>query len=160
MIKIELPQPLRVLLIEDEDRFAQFVKRILEAYSPLNFIVARKNSVRETQEATEPQADVVILDLKRPNGEGLQLIEKMGRLGLPILVLTDHDFAENDALAWGAQEFLRKQDINEDGGLERLPEAIVRAFVRGRVLPHHVKAHHKLQELSKVILENKEVQSK
>lgn len=153
MNKIELPQPLRVLLIEDEDIFAQFVTHVLDRYQPLNFIVCRKASMKETQEATEPQAHVVILDLKLPNGEGLALIEKVYAMTrLPILVLTGHDFAENEAIAWGAQEFLRKQDLRE-GGLDKLPVCVIRAFVRGKVLPNHAEAHQQLQVLSKAISE-------
>jgi DNA-binding response OmpR family regulator len=101
---------MRLLVIEDESRIAEIVKRSLER---AGFIV---DAVRLCVDAKEALSltpyDAAILDLGLPDGDGLRLLAELrsARNPLPVLILTARDAVEDrvSGLDGGADDYLVK----------------------------------------------------
>ena len=101
---------MRILVVEDEVRFAAYVKRGLEAEG---FAVDIAQSGTDgLWMATEQPYDAVVLDIMLPGINGYEVCRQLRAKGnwVPILMLTaktgEHDLAE--ALDTGADDFLSK----------------------------------------------------
>ena len=125
---------LKVLLVEDNPGDAVLVRAFLEQSMQTGFeltVAERLDTALETL-AADP-FDVVLLDLTRPDAAGLSIVTQTRALrpDLPILVLTgcDDDELALNALREGAQDYLRKLDMDE-----RLLERAIRyAIERNQV---------------------------
>lgn len=101
---------MRLLLIEDEARIAEIVKRALERAGFAVDRVALCADARETLSLTA--YDAAILDLGLPDGDGLRLLAELraAHNPLPVLVLTARDAVEDrvSGLDAGADDYLVK----------------------------------------------------
>lgn len=107
--------PLRVLAVEDDPDYAEYLRRLLDAdlRVPYHLQVASTLAAGLDLLATDP-FDALLLDLGLPDSHGLrtvrQVVEASG--GAALIVLTgvdDHDLAGR-ALSLGAQEYLVKDE--------------------------------------------------
>ncbi|SFD92116.1 PAS domain S-box-containing protein/diguanylate cyclase (GGDEF) domain-containing protein [Thiohalospira halophila DSM 15071] len=111
------PQHLSVLLVEDNPADAQLVRDLLEAIEETTFTVTTVHRLAEAQQkADEAAFDVVLLDMGLPDSEGLVTVQAFrGGPGshLPLVVMTGREEAHlgREALRFGSQDFLRKQDL-------------------------------------------------
>jgi DNA-binding response OmpR family regulator len=101
---------MRILVIEDEARIAELVKRQLER---AGFVVDTVRLCADAREALSLTAyDAAILDLGLPDGNGLGLLGELrtGHSPLPVLVLTARDAIEDrvSGLDAGADDYLIK----------------------------------------------------
>jgi len=101
---------MRVLVVEDEERIADALKRGLEAEG---FAVdVATNGTDGLWLATEQSYDVIILDIMLPGINGLRICRALRdkRIWTPILMLTakDGELDETEALDTGADDFLSK----------------------------------------------------
>ena len=101
---------MRILLIEDEERVADFIKRGLRAE---NWIVTHCASGEEgLDHLSEGGFDVVLLDLMLPGLSGQEVCRRARARGerTPILMLTALDGREEriDGLRMGADDYLSK----------------------------------------------------
>jgi two-component system, OmpR family, KDP operon response regulator KdpE len=98
-----------ILLVEDQQDIQKFISDALRAQG-LQVLSAR--TIREAlREASEIQADMAILDLGLPDGDGLTLIENLRSWSqLPILVLSarSDELDKIKALDAGADDYLTK----------------------------------------------------
>jgi DNA-binding response OmpR family regulator len=101
---------MKILLVEDDRKIGQFVKKGLEEVSyACNWVRSRQ----EAQEAVEDgQFDVIILDIGLPDGNGLQLLTGWREKNLPTQVLilsARHEVDDKIAgLNLGADDYLTK----------------------------------------------------
>ncbi len=101
---------MRALVVEDEEELARFIKRLLLG------IGLPSDVARTREEAVELAAsgsyDVVVLDRRLPDGDGLRTIPDLRRHGpdVPILMLTALDGVESriEGLDAGADDYLAK----------------------------------------------------
>ncbi len=100
----------KILVVDDDNLSRQF---LVEAVKSLGYQVAvgrDGNDGFEQARATSP--DLVITDLRMPNSDGLQLVERLKREipGLPVVVITAHGTVETavQAMRLGAVDFLMK----------------------------------------------------
>lgn len=126
--------PVRLLLVEDNDRDARITEIALSEILTPSFKVTRARSFQEAEAALGAGAqDVVLLDLNLPDSMGLDTLHRMaGVVELPVIVLTgleDEDMGI-EALRAGAQDFLVKGHMF--GAL--LQRAIRYAMERHRLL--------------------------
>jgi DNA-binding response OmpR family regulator len=101
---------MRLLVIEDETRIAEIVKRTLER---AGFVVDWVALCADAREALALTAyDAAILDLGLPDGDGLALLAELrsAHNQLPVLVLTARDAVEDRVLGLdaGADDYLVK----------------------------------------------------
>ncbi|WP_019628609.1 EAL domain-containing protein [Thioalkalivibrio sp. AKL10] len=122
---------MRILLVEDHSADADLQRRVLERQVP-GAAVSPAGSLAEARAALTGADgfDCVVVDLRLPDGSGLDLISELhaaGR-GEAVLVLTGHGEQETVVAAFraGADDYLTKAD----GYLERLPGRVVDACAR------------------------------
>ncbi len=103
---------MRVVVIEDEKRFADALKRGLEAESHTVEVFPDGASAREKLEYSGNTYDLVILDLMLPDEDGSSICTHLRDTGVlsPIIVLTARDSIEDkiDLFDRGADDFLTK----------------------------------------------------
>lgn len=99
-----------ILIIEDDERVSSFLKRGLEAEG-YGVRIAR-DGVAGLAMATAQDSKVIILDLKLPGIEGLEVCSEIRSRGIysPILMLTARDTLEDkvQGLETGADDYLTK----------------------------------------------------
>ncbi len=101
---------MRLLVVEDEQRIAEMVKRALDR---AGFVVDAVSRCADASEALALTAfDAAILDLGLPDGDGLRLLAELRRARnpVPVLVLTARDSvdARVSGLDAGADDYLIK----------------------------------------------------
>jgi DNA-binding response OmpR family regulator len=101
---------MKILIVEDERKVAQFVERALaeQSYTPR---VA--GSCAEARDAlAESPYDAVVLDIGLPDGDGLQLLKEWRASGFnePVLILSARDAVTDriHGLNLGADDYLAK----------------------------------------------------
>ncbi len=113
-----------VLLVEDDDAFADFLVAELASFAPQ----VRMHRARTLDEAMTALArtppDVVLLDLELPDSSGMQTVDRVLHVSadVPVVVLTAHadETAAAEAVQRGAQDYLVKGEAE--------PEVIIRSF--------------------------------
>lgn len=104
-----MPNPLRVLVIEDEERIRQFLQRGL-SYEGYRVDIA-SDGPAGLDLARENPPDLVLLDLMLPGMDGLEVCRRLRSGGdLPILMLTAKEAIEDRVagLDAGADDYLVK----------------------------------------------------
>jgi len=104
-----MKQPIKVLMVDDEKRFRETTRKILER-NGFQTILA-ENGAKALQ-CLDQSPDVAILDIRMPGMDGHEVLEKMIKLepDLPVIMLTGHgdkDSAEQ-SLVLGAFDYLAK----------------------------------------------------
>jgi DNA-binding NtrC family response regulator len=105
-----------VLVVDDQDSIRHFVGKALEAEG---YSVTTTGSVRETRQALdEGMPDLALLDLKLPDGTGLELLRELKRTDPEIGVIVMTAFGDLDtaveAMNAGAFWFVKKPFQNEE----------------------------------------------
>jgi two-component system, NtrC family, response regulator AtoC len=105
-----------ILVVDDQDSIRHFVSKALEDDG---YAVRIAASVRETRQAIEADMpDLLLLDLKLPDGTGLELLREIKRLQpeVPIILMTAFGEVETavEAMSAGAYWFVKKPFQNEE----------------------------------------------
>lgn len=106
-----------VLVVEDETLFAAAVRKRLEKAGLQCTVAATLADARKQLHAVYP--DVVLLDLRLPDGNGMQFLEGLKRdlePAPPVIVLTAHAEVDDavQAMKQGAADYLKKPiDLDE-----------------------------------------------
>jgi two-component system response regulator AtoC len=100
----------RILIVDDEETLCYFLKASLEekGYQAATAYTASEG----LDVVTRQQIDLVLLDLKLPDGDGLDVLDQIRRVdsNLPVIVLTGHAGIESAvrAMKLGAYDYLEK----------------------------------------------------
>ncbi len=128
--QLDAELPSRVLLVDDEQEFAQTLsERLSKRDVGTAMVYDGEQALRFVQEEEEPE--VMVLDLKMPGIDGLEVLRriKAGHPAVEVIVLTGHGTAQDEAncRALGAFAYLQKPvDI------EKLSETMKAAYRRVR----------------------------
>ena len=124
----------RVLLIEDEEIFARAVKRRLERAGYVCDMAGTLADARARIRSFAP--DLILLDLRLPDGLGFDLLAELGREGrtAPVLVMTAFGEVEDAvrAMKLGAFDYLKKP-VDLDELLISVESGLNHASLRQRV---------------------------
>jgi DNA-binding NarL/FixJ family response regulator len=111
-------QPVRVLLLEDEELVRVSIKMILESSGRIDVVADRADGVGAVDLVREHKPDVVVTDIRMPTVDGLAVTREVRALPEPppVLLLTTFDLDEYvyEALAAGAAGFLLKDTPPRD----------------------------------------------
>src|SRR3989344_941018 len=103
---------MRILIIEDEERLAELIKRGLEREGDAADAVFDGETGQKRLELYRDDYDAVILDLMLPQISGLEVCKRVRAEGVitPIIILTARDAVEDKiaALDSGADDYLTK----------------------------------------------------
>lgn len=101
---------MRILIAEDDEALARFVRQGLEAENYRTEIVSDGEQARQV--ATEQDFDLVILDLNLPTIDGVNVLRhlRLKKPSLPVLILTQRTRVEDrvECLDTGADDYLGK----------------------------------------------------
>jgi PAS domain S-box-containing protein len=134
---------MKILYVEDEIAHVELAQRTLADTFHDNFVLFHRESVRGALEflAAEPDIDLVLTDLRLPDGSGLDLLKKIKerRSGPAVVLITGQGDQENAvaALKAGAADYLVKQSDY----LHRLPIVISNAVAQNRLLREQTALH-------------------
>jgi len=113
---------IKVALVDDQDLVRQGIAGLLALSDKIEVLWQATNG-EDALELIEQQPDVMLLDIRMPKMNGIELVKKLREQGskLPILMLTTFDDSElfMQSLQAGANGFLLK-----DVSLEKLVSAI------------------------------------
>ncbi len=103
-------RPLTVGIVDDEKNIRRMLRLILEGEG---YAVWEAETVAEAKDlAKTTRPDAALLDLKLPDGDGIQLLVHLRALmpGLPVVMISGHGGAEQavSAVKQGAYDFLEK----------------------------------------------------
>jgi two-component system NarL family response regulator len=132
-----MKKPIRIFLADDHPSLRAGLAAILNSQSDLK-VVAEAGSGREVMVSKEG-ADVYIVDLRMPDGDGIQTIKALVARdpAVHVLVLTTYDNEEDifQALEAGARGYLLKDTTKEE-----LIAAVRQVHLGERYLPQAVAA--------------------
>ncbi len=119
---------MKILVIDDEPSIC----KTLSLYFESKHEVLTSSSLEEGENTLEHfQPDLLLLDLRLPDGSALQLLEKMRNAGdsRPVIIITGHSDMESpiQAMRLGATDYIRKPlDIEEiEVALTRVQSSII-----------------------------------
>lgn len=102
--------PLRLLLVDDEERFLATTKALLEKKGVNTSTAPSAHDAMKVLSST--QIDVVILDVKMPGGDGLEVLRwiKQNHPLVEVIMLTGHATFESaiEGMKLGAFDYLMK----------------------------------------------------
>ena len=139
-----MPEPIRVLLVEDDTPVRELLARMLERADRITLLAAVGTLGQAREACATLRPGVLVTDLKLPDGHGLTLIRET-RANLPdtqimvISVLAD-EASVVAAIRAGAGGYLLKDDLPEDfeafirnlaAGHATLSPAIASYIIRG-----------------------------
>jgi DNA-binding NtrC family response regulator len=106
----------RILIVDDDPFFLRVLSRIL---SGENFKVRTAEGVLEARRVLgEDSFDVVICDLRLPDGDGLGILQEIRRANseVPVVILTAYGEVDSylEAMNAGATEYLNKPVKSEE----------------------------------------------
>lgn len=121
IIMAQSATPPRVLLVEDDATDAEAVTRLLRSVRPPDEatqtyeVVHHHNLNSALQSVASDDVSAVLLDLRLPDSQGLETVDRMLKAApaVPVLVLTgaaDHGLGV-DAVRQGAQDYLQKDNL-------------------------------------------------
>ena len=130
----QLPEIIRVLLIEDSPSYAEVIRIMLDKIQDTRFeLLDAKRLSDGLHYLGENGADIILLDLKLPDSEGIETFNKVYNKaqGLPIIVLTvtDNDELALEAVQKGAQDYLVKEQVDKKSLIHAIRYAIERKHV-------------------------------
>lgn len=108
---VEAREPLKVLIIEDDNAIAKLITMIIEKSGP--YSVERANSIAQAQKRLEQGGvDAALLDLELPDSSGIDSVRSIcsNHPELPVVILTSHSESDiaQQALREGAEDFVSK----------------------------------------------------
>ena len=105
---------IRVLLVDDLPDVRNMIKLRIALEPDMEVVGEAENSAKALTLATELQPDIVIMDLKMPNGSGIQAIKSLLSTNpeRPVIALSLYDDAvtRGQAKEAGAVAFVSKQE--------------------------------------------------
>jgi DNA-binding NarL/FixJ family response regulator len=128
-----LATTVRVLLVEDNPADAEILTEVLAASGNGRFCVewVERAGKGADRLKNEPRVDVAIVDLKLPDADGLEALERLlaAAPGTPVFVMTgfEDDELAREAKRRGAAGFLVKGRVGGDQLLELLGNAAAAA---------------------------------
>ncbi len=128
------PGPIKVLLVDDEGLVRSGFRALLESEDDIEVVGEAANGAQAVELARSTRPDVVLMDIRMPNVDGIQATRQIAQTGglehVRILILTtyDTDAYVFEGLEAGASGFLLK-----DAGPAELLHAI-RVIAAGEAL--------------------------
>ena len=127
-----MPEPIRVLIADDHERFRRGLRMVLEAEDSIEVIAEAADGVEAVSKVEELAPDVVLMDVRMPNQNGIDATRTIREIfpSTRIIMLTVSDDEDDlfDAVKAGANGYLLKEV-----SIEEVADA-VRAVVQGQSL--------------------------
>ena len=147
---------IRLLLVDDEERFLTTTKILLEKRGINTFTAA--NGLDAIRTMDEHRIDVVILDVKMPGLDGVEVLRKIKQKHplVEVIMLTGHASVESavEGLKLGAFDYVTKpcdlsdlmEKVNEACAKKRTMEEKIRKAKTEEIIRHPMATFDKEEE--------------
>ena len=105
---------LRVVIADDQPMMRAGFKAVLEATGNIEVVAEAATGIEAVQAATEQMPDVVLMDIRMPDMDGIEATRRLPRQRVLILTTFGLDEYILDALRAGASGFLLKDAPTQD----------------------------------------------
>ena len=144
----------KILVVDDEQAIRKTLKEILE-YEKHNVDLA-KDGFEAVEKAKKNQYDLVLLDIKMPKMDGIEVLEELQKINpeLPVVIITGHGTVDTavEALKKGAYDFLEKPlDLN------RLLVAVRNALEKKDLVKETKRLRRKIRKTYELIGESEAI---
>lgn len=104
---------IRILLVDDHELVRRGIAELLAAEADLEIVGEASTVAEALTRAAQVEADVAVLDVRMPDGDGIELCRELRarRPALRCLVLTSDGNSRADAITAGAAGFVLKQVV-------------------------------------------------
>lgn len=98
-----------VLVVDDEKSGRNVVKVLIEKYFSYLEIIGECDNINDAENfINNKKPDIVLLDVKMPNGSGLELLQKFSEIDFAVIFITAHEEFALKALKLSAIDYLLK----------------------------------------------------
>ena len=149
-------RPVRVLVADDQELIRSGYQAILNTFPGMDVVGAARNGKQAVDEAIRLKPDVVLMDIRMPDLDGIQATRRITEnpllAAVHVLVLTTFDLDEYvyDALEAGASGFLLKdaepEDIAEAIRVVACGDALIQPSVMKRLVEAFARTRPKAAE--------------
>jgi DNA-binding NarL/FixJ family response regulator len=121
-------KPIRVLIADDQPRARKSLKALLSTWPRVGEMYEASNGREAVQLVKQHQPDVVLMDVRMPEIDGLKAttLIKAQASGVKVIVLSMYLEHRDEALAAGADAFVSKGDAPD-----RLLDVVSAAMLKG-----------------------------
>ena len=148
---------IKVLLVDDQQILAEGIKSVLETSNEVEVVGIASDGVRAVEQVTAQKPDVVLMDIRMPNMNGVVATKKIKEIdeNIKIIILTTFDDSDYilSAINNGASGYLLK-----DIGATALIDAVKNAYAGDTILP--AKIAKKITDAAAMISSDKEYKLK
>ena len=148
---------IKVIIADDQKILAEGIKTVLETSSEIKVIALASDGEDCLKKIAEEKPDVVLLDIRMPNMNGVIASREIKKNypEIKVVILTTFDDSDYilDAINYGASGYLLK-DINASA----LIDAVVNAYKGELILPTNIAK--KITAAAKMVTEGKEIRLK
>lgn len=112
---------MKLLLVDDEPRQLKALSNVIAMLQPETEVMTCDSGIEAVERLKKESFDVLITDIKMPEMDGLQLIEKLNQLNLKLKIIILSGYGEFEyaqkAIQFGVNHYLikpvKKNDLNE-----------------------------------------------
>ena len=148
---------IKVLLVDDQQILAEGLKSVLESSREVEVVGIASDGVRAVEKVTAEKPDVVLMDIRMPNMNGVVATKRIKEIdeNIKIIILTTFDDSDYilSAINNGASGYLLK-----DIGATALIDAVKNAYAGDTILP--AKIAKKITDAAAMISSDKEYKLK
>lgn len=148
---------IKVLLVDDQQILAEGIKSVLETSNEVEVVGIASDGVRAVEKVTSDKPDVVLMDIRMPNMNGVVATKKIKEIdeNVKIVILTTFDDSDYilSAINNGASGYLLK-----DIGATALIDAVKNAYAGDTILP--AKIAKKITDAAVMVSSDKEYKLK
>ena len=148
---------IKVLLVDDQQILAEGIKSVLESSREVEVVGIASDGVRAVEKVTEEKPDVVLMDIRMPNMNGVVATKRIKEIdeNIKIIILTTFDDSDYilSAINNGASGYLLK-----DIGATALIDAVKNAYAGDTILP--AKIAKKITDAAAMVSSDKEYKLK
>ena len=149
---------LKILIADDEDRVCRLIEKLIDwEHLDISLVATAANGIEELELIQKYEPDIVITDIRMPGMDGLQVIERVVQLELPVnfIVVSGYkqfEYAYN-ALKYGVEDYLLKPIHKEE--LNKILSKICMARLEKEKQVSDHEQMEKEHKLSQEIIQNK-----
>lgn len=148
---------IKVLLVDDQQILAEGIKSVLETSNEVEVVGIASDGVRAIEAVNSCKPDVVLMDIRMPNMNGVVATQKIKEIdeNIKIVILTTFDDSDYilSAINNGASGYLLK-----DIGATALIDAVKNAYAGDTILP--AKIAKKITDAAVMVSTDKEYKLK
>ncbi len=100
---------IRCVIVDDESKAREILTEMLKLYCPdVQLVGQAQNVTTAFQLINEEQPDLVLLDIKMPDGSGFDLLNKFDNINFKVIFITAHEEYAIKAFRFSALDYLLK----------------------------------------------------